>query len=347
MAEWVWWLIVCCATLAALFGVAFTATYLYIRARYLDHVVRIFEERPLFIIPRGTAPRDASEVSFATTGGLRLRGCYLTGRGAPRGVILFGLEFGSNRWASLQYCQMLLERGYDVFTYEPRSQGTSDTDPGYAPMQWMTEHDLADMRAAVAYLKTRPGIPQGGIGVFGISKGGCVGLAVAAEDSWIRCVITDGAYATYTTVVPFMRRWVSIYLKKTPAWVRRYSPDAIYGLYALSAMRRSACNRGVRFPSLERALAHVHVPVQMIHGGGDNYITPKMAESLFARIPSAEKDLWIVPKAKHNQAVHLAGQDYARKVVAFFDAHLLPAEVESVVEVPVAPVLDRRSVARA
>ena len=38
---------------------------------------------------------------FPTADGLTLRGCYLSGRGeARRGVILFGLEFGSNRWSA-------------------------------------------------------------------------------------------------------------------------------------------------------------------------------------------------------------------------------------------------------
>ena len=81
------------------------------------------------------------------------------------------------------------------------------------------------------------------IGVFGVSKGGSVALAVAAEEPFVRCVVTDGAYATRTTVIPFIRRWASIYVKKTPAWVRRAAPDAIYGLFS-DEMRRQVVYGG-------------------------------------------------------------------------------------------------------
>ncbi len=325
MADWVWWVLVVLAggvaSAVLLVALAFGLVVLYVRNRYLDQIVRIFEERPLFIIPRGKPLPGVDEIAFPTDGGLTLRGCYLPGRGPRRGVILFGLEFGSNRWASLQYCDALLKRGYDVFAYEPRNQGTSDADPAYAPMQWVTDHDFADMKAAVAYLKSRPDIPTG-IGTFGVSKGGGLALALAAEEPFVKCVVTDGAYGTRTTVVPFMRRWVPIYLKRMPSWMRRHSPDFVYRGFAAAAIGRSGHRRRVHFRTLDRALPGVRVPVQMIHGGGDTYITPAMAESLYLQLPEGAKHLWVVPKAKHNQAVVLAGEEYARRVVAFFDEHL-------------------------
>ena len=345
MAEWVWYLGLALAVFAAVGGFVLTAPYFYIRARYLDHVVRIFEEKPLFVIPRGKAPVNADEVSFPTANGLQLKGCYLNGRGPRRGVVLFGLEFGSNRWACLQYCATLLERGYDVFSYEPRSQGASDADPDYAPLQWVTGHDLTDMRAAVAYLKTRPETtPEGGIGVFGVSKGGSIALALAAEEPFVRCVVTDGAYATRTTVIPFIRRWASIYVKKTPAWVRRAAPDGIYGLFSDAAIRRSARSRKVEFPALEAVLHKVEVPVQMIHGGGDTYISPAMAESLYTRLPAGAKHLWVVPKAKHNQAVQVAGEEYGRRVAKFFDANLHAEAAPILLPLPAEPTLARAAV---
>jgi len=59
----------------------------------------------------------------------------------------------------------------------------------------------------------------------------------------------------------------------------------------------------------------------MIHGGSDTYIKPDMARKLFdkARGP---KELWIVEGAKHNQALHVAGDRYRRRVREFFDVHL-------------------------
>src|SRR5205823_9641407 len=120
-------------------------------------------------------------------------------------------EFGSDRWSCPQYCEALLEAGYDVFTFEPRNQGDSDADAAYHPLQWVTDRDLQDMRAALKYLTGRPDADPRGVGLFGISKGGSAGLLAAADDPRVLCCVTDGAFAVYTTMVPYMRKWFSIY----------------------------------------------------------------------------------------------------------------------------------------
>src|SRR5437879_13880201 len=85
-----------------------TALYVYISRRYLWFLMRAFQEKPLFIVPRGQPIPEAEDISFPTGNGLMLRGCYLHSTADRRkGVILFGLEFGSNRWACLAYCSYL------------------------------------------------------------------------------------------------------------------------------------------------------------------------------------------------------------------------------------------------
>ena len=58
-------------------------------------------------------------------------------------------RYGSDRWSCRSYCDPLLAAGYDVFTYEPRGQGQSDAVPGYEPLQWTTDYEVADARVAV------------------------------------------------------------------------------------------------------------------------------------------------------------------------------------------------------
>lgn len=317
-----WWTLGSLLVAGLLLLVALVAASLYYRAKFVGLVVRIFEEKPLFIIPRGNPIPGAEDVTFPTVGGLKLRGCYLRGRGPRRGVILFGPEFGSNRWSCGGYCERLRDAGYDVFAYEPRNQGDSDADPTYHPLQWVTDRDLADARAAVRYLKGRPDADPRGIGMFGISKGGSVGLMLAAEDAAIRCVVTDGAYATYTTVVPYMRKFVSIYSPHKR--VQKLLPDLFYGFIGWSGMRQVAEKRKVTFPWLESAAKKVAQPVLMIHGGGDTYIKPEMARTIFLKLatPLEDKDFWLVSKAKHNQAPQIAPDEYPRRLVQFFDTYL-------------------------
>ncbi|MFO0842862.1 MAG: hypothetical protein U0797_10765 [Gemmataceae bacterium] len=152
---------------------AVAACYIQVRVvyLYLPRAARIFQETPLFIIPRGQPRDDAEVVRFRAADGLVLNGCYFKAKGPRRGVILFGLEFGSNCWSAWPYCEHLVAGGYDVFTYEPRNQGDSETLPGYEPIQWVTDHEVRDARAALAYLKSRPDADPRGVGLFGISKG--------------------------------------------------------------------------------------------------------------------------------------------------------------------------------
>ncbi|MBY0460145.1 MAG: alpha/beta fold hydrolase [Gemmataceae bacterium] len=320
MVFWLWVLISILAVPPVAAGLVLAVVYLYVRWKYMGFLTRIFQEKPLFVVPRGEPDPAAEQVTIPAADGLALRGCYLrTTADRRKGVILFGLEFGSNRWACRQYCQNLLDAGYDVFAMEPRNQGESARDPNYEPLQWVTDRDVSDLRAAVAYLRSRPDAAADGIGLFGISKGGSTGLIVASADPWIRCVVTDGMYGTHTTVVPYMQRWIQIYSGNRR--IQKALPNWFYGFVGTAGVRRVARNRGVTYPSVEKAAAKLNRPLLMIHGEGDTYIKPEMAQALFARA-TGEKRLWMVPKAKHNQALHVAPDEYARAVREFFDRHL-------------------------
>ena len=328
MVFWLWIGIALLSFFPIAVGLGLAMAYLYVRWKYMGFLTRIFQEKPLFVVPRGEPDPHAEEATLPTIDGLALRGCYFrTTASQRRGVILFGLEFGSNRWACRQYCQALIGAGYDVFAVEPRNQGDSERDPNYEPLQWVTDRDVADMRAAVSYLRSRPDADPNGIGIFGISKGGSTGLLIAASDPWVKCVATDGMYGTHTTMVPYMQRWIQIYSGNRR--IQKVLPGWFYGMVGTVGVKRVARNRGVTYPSVEKAATKLNRPLLMIHGEGDTYIKPEMAASLFARA-SGTKKLWLVPKAKHNQALHIAGDEYNRTVVEFFDRHLAEESQELV-----------------
>lgn len=306
-------------------AVAVLAMYLYVRTKFMDKMLRIFEEKPLFIIPRGEAPDDADDIAFKAKDGRTLRGCYLrTPREERKGVILFGLEYGSNRWSCRPYAEELVKSGYDVFAFEPRNQGDSDCIPNYDPLHWLTRHELDDTLSAVEYLKARPDADPNGIGYFGVSKGGSAGLVAAANHSYIRAVVTDGAFGTMTTVRPYMRHFAKIYTKKTliegigmPDWFLNQLGRAI--------MNRFARKRNVEFLHVEPAMRKLKRPLMMIHGEKDSYIKPAMARALYA-MAAQPKHYWEVPGAKHNQALNVAGMEYHNRLIGFFDYHLAGIE---------------------
>jgi fermentation-respiration switch protein FrsA (DUF1100 family) len=299
---------------------ALVLLHFYLRWKYVDLIARIFQERPLFIIPRGNPVQDAEDVTVTTPDGLTLRGCYVSTPVQRRGVVLFGLEFCSNRWSCLPYCEHLIERGFDVFALESRGQGESDKEPGYDPLQWVTDREVKDTQAALDYLKKRPDSDPRGIGFFGISKGAGAGLLAGAHDPYVRCFVTDGLFASYTTLVPYMRQWFRIY--DTRYVLHGLIPSWYYGLIGLAGLHAIEKESGCRFMHLEKTMAKLAPrPLLMIHGGADTYIKPEMARSLYARTREP-KELWMVEEAKHNQSLQVAGEAYRQRVLDFFLQHL-------------------------
>ena len=190
-------------------------------------------------------------------------------------------------------------------------------------------------------MKSRPDADPRGVGFYGISKGGGAGLLAYANDPYVRCFVTDGIFATFTTVVPYMRKWIGIYNKHLQdpgaaavVVLRDRGPDCV---------GRLARKQGFRLPDLEKVMARLAPrPLLMIHGGGDTYIKPPMAEALY-RLAREPKELWMVDGAKHNQALHIAGDEYRRRTLEFFCKHLAsPApdrngNAEKKAESPAAP----------
>lgn len=327
-----WLGIVILASVPVLVALVVGGLFIYVRMTLLDNLLRIFQEKPLFIIPRGENRPGAEDIEFPAADGLMLRGCYLQTEQQRKGVILFGLEFGSNRWSCQSYCEPLLQAGYDVFAFEPRNQGDSDGMEDYEPLQWITAYELTDTQAAIRYLKSRPDADPKGIGFFGISKGANAGLIAASTDRYVKCLVTDGAFGTYSTMVPYMRKWVALYSESY--LTHGLLPSWFYGMVAMAGVRKVQRERNVKFIHVEPAMSRLRRPLLMVHGGADGYIKPEMARELFRRA-AGPKVFWVVPDAKHNQAINIAGHRYADKIVGFFDLHLAGQEPAMVPTEPI------------
>jgi fermentation-respiration switch protein FrsA (DUF1100 family) len=214
----------------------------------------------------------------------------------------------------------LIENGFDVFALEARGQGDSDKEPGYSPLQWVTDREVRDTKATIDYLKQRPDADPLGIGFFGISKGAGAGLLAAVRDPFVRCFVTDGLFASYTTVVPYMRQWFRIY--DDNYFLQGLIPSWYYGLLGLAGLQSLESECDCQFLHLEKVMGKLTPrPLLMIHGSADTYIKPEMARSLFA-LAREPKELWMVEGAKHNQALQVAEETYRQKVLRFFLEHL-------------------------
>jgi uncharacterized protein len=299
-------------------GLASFCIYLFVK--YAPIIGRIFEEKPMFC-PLRTEPEPGGEdVRFRTQDGLELHGTYYPAFTDHRaGVIVFCHEFLGDRWSFQPYTEGLRDLGFDLFTFDFRNHGTSDAEGTYHPLQWVSDREVVDLRAALAYLKTRTDRDPAGIGLVGISRGGGAALCVAAHEPAVWAVVTDGAFPTRGTMMAYIKRWAEIYI--TSQTLMKLLPDWMYDLLGWSALLRSQRKLNRRFPSVQRAAKRLAPrPWLMVHGARDAYIPPGIAEALFAHAGDP-KEKWIVPDAKHNRCRELEPEAYRSRLAAFFGRH--------------------------
>ena len=304
-------------TFAGIVVVSFVASLLYIVIRYSPIVARIFEEKPLFL-PLRIAPLPGGEdVRFPTARGLTLAGTYLKARTARRtGVLVFCHEYLSNRWSVAPYLDALRDHGFDLLTFDFRNHGDSDKDPRYSPLQWVTDHEVRDLRAAIAYLRSRPDADPAGFGLFGVSRGGGTAICAAARDLGAWGVITDGAFPTRGTMVSYIYRWAEIYVQSP--WLWKLLPGLSFEYLAWTGRARTEWKLGCRYSNVERAVARLAPrPWLAIHGQKDAYIGVAIAEKFFA-LAGQPKELWVVPGAKHNRCREKEPLAYAGRLLEFF-----------------------------
>jgi pimeloyl-ACP methyl ester carboxylesterase len=292
---------------------------------YRPIILRIFEEKPFFKASQSFPSAEGEEYEIKTHDGLTLAACHIRSEAAEKkGLILFAPEYGSSRWSSIHYAGHLLEAGYDLFAFDFRNQGDSQSLEGYEPLQWVTQHEVSDVRAAIEFLKQAPFCPADGIGFFGISRGAGAGIVACSGDPFVKCLVTDGAFGTVATMIRFMIKWVSIYSSKIN--VHKWSPKWAYGLLALSTLNEVHRRRQLAFPSVRNALRRLSNHKQrfyQIHGNADGYIRPEIALDLQNAAPKNLRQLWMVDGAKHNQAIEIAEDEYKLFTTSFFTEHLV------------------------
>ncbi len=99
-------------------------------------------------------------------------------------------------------------------------------------MQWATDRELRDLRAALGYLRTRGDRDPAGFGLFGVSRGGTTALLAAAAERDVWGVITDGAFPTSGTMVPYMIRWAES-LRDKQCFLRALMPTVAHAFSGL------------------------------------------------------------------------------------------------------------------
>lgn len=290
---------------------------LVVHIKYTPVIVRIFADAPP-MQPLRVEPQEGGEdVIFPAPDGVALAGTYFPCRTSERkGVIIFCHEYLSDRWSVQPYLGDLLNEGFDLFTFDFRGHGDSESEPGVAPIQWVSDRDVRDLEAAVAYLSSREDADPRGWGIFGISRGGGAAICLAAREPRIWGVVTDGAFGTRLTMYKYIVRWAEIYVPQR--WMAEKMPHFVFHFAGWMGRRASEKRLRRRFLNVEDAVGKLAPrPWLSIHGEKDAYIGVEIARDLFDHGRSP-KEFWVVPEAKHNRCREADPEGYRSRLLDFY-----------------------------
>lgn len=123
--------------------------------------------------------------------GTQLHGWWLQAKGSAHGTVLHVHGNAANISNHLPLVAWLPAAGFNVLTFDYRGYGRSDGKPSINGL-------VDDTRAALAWLRRRPGIDGERLAVIGQSLGGATAVrAVAADPQGVRLLVLDSAFSSY------------------------------------------------------------------------------------------------------------------------------------------------------
>jgi dipeptidyl aminopeptidase/acylaminoacyl peptidase len=259
------------------------------------------------LLPRdlGGAPnldREARRVRIPVDGDDALDGWLLPSR--QRAVVLVLHGYGREHSRAWRYGAFLHASGYGVLAVDFRSSRWSRRLP-----TTLGHHEVVDAQAAIDWLRTEPGHAGHALGVLGESLGGSVALLVAAVNPEVGAVVADGPFAhARLALEDSSERWAR--LPRRSAQVIRL-------------LGRMVTGRDPGEVDVEPAAASLtDRPLFLIHALEDNRLSTEHARLLW-RAAGAKDPLWMIPGVGHNEGWKRLRAEYERRVLAFFDHHLL------------------------
>ena len=245
-------------------------------------------------------------VSFTSSDGIVLKGWLVKPSHpeakSPAIIICHGV--GANRSDFTELAASLSQRGHFVLLFDFRAHGESSgrrTSLGY--------HEQKDVVAALDFLKSRPEVAPGRIGIYGFSMGGSSAILAAAKTGAFSAVVADSAFTS----------------------LRDQAKDAITGFYHLPAfpfLQLAVLGYELYFQTQVDAVSPISIiatiaptPVLIIAGEGDKLIPADNGRKLYAAAHEP-KELWLIPGAEHGATLAAAGSEYEKRVGKFFDKNL-------------------------
>lgn len=281
------------ALLACVAGVVATATLAAAAIALRTARAELHSLEPThYAVPRPTEAwfAGATDVHLTTDSGVAMSGWRLPSSNGAAVVLVHG-SFADRRQL-LPQARLLASAGFGVLLFDLPGNGESGGTPRHG-----AEHDF--IRLAIGALGAGADVRPNRIGGYGFSSGAAALAEVAAQDPRVRAVVLAGCYETTEQHLRHdFRQWGA--LSGTAAvWAARWAGSVL--LYPIRDIPAMAPR-----------------PIFFLSGDRDDIVPPESVEALYAAA-SEPKELWVVPGAAHGNYVDVAGDEYATRLVGFFD----------------------------
>jgi dipeptidyl aminopeptidase/acylaminoacyl peptidase len=253
------------------------------------------------------------DVSFATSGGLTLRGWFVPAKEPDAPAVFYAPATAHDQRSGLSLVPALHAAGYHVLLFSYRGHARSD-----GPSWGFTygAGESYDVDAAVRFLFETRGIRR--IAAIGHSAGAVSSIISAARNPRIGAVV---AVAPYNDVAEV---WQTSTPPVVPAFILEWSLRL--------AEKRKGFDRAEVYPvGVVDQIAPR--PLLLIHGTRDRRITQEQALRMFDAA-CEPKSLWLVHGATHAGIRTPTLDDMMPGVIAFLDAALRPEDQQAVLPLP-------------
>jgi uncharacterized protein len=200
--------------------------------------------------------------------------------------VLFYLHGNSgnlSRNFNLNQIRRFYQLGFSVFAIDYRGYGrSSDRFPSELRV-------YEDAQMGLRYLTEDRGISPERIFIFGHSLGGAIAIETATHHPDVAGLIIEGSFTSMLEVVNNRKSYAIFPI----GWILTH-----------------------RFNSIEK-VASLPMPMLLIHGTEDSIIPAFMAERLYDAA-TAPKQLYLVPRAGHNDVASVAGEEEYLETVRQF-----------------------------
>ncbi len=248
-------------------------------------------------------PFTVKEIHFESEDGTRLAGWYVPPENQAVIILLHG--YGGTRLDMRWHAEKLVAAGYGVLMYDERASGES----GGTRRSFGWE-DAPDVGAAITFLQSQPEAGPAQIGIAGCSIGGQIALQGAAYYPEIGAVWADGAS---TIRAKDIQRADNLLI-----WLIRTTNFILDWVYQLRLEMKAP-------PAMIDIIGTIAPrPIMLVGGGVKAPVTGNEASQMvrYAGFAGDNAEVWIIDEAFHCDGPHRIPDEYAARMIGFFDQAL-------------------------